>query len=232
MELDRKAFLASAALMLLGPSPDALASSKPITHLPSVKTRRFAWTIDDGVSNSAVRTYLKLAEETNNHLTFFVTSCYSSWKNNASQIRDLLAQGKIQLANHTHSHRNLIDSNDQVVKSQLLGCHNFLLDEFGLDARPYFRPTYGYWDQRVLSLASQMGYTVPVMWRGTLGDTAHISGQQLLDLANRWIVNGQIIVDHANSVKTNYELERITQMIRQRGLKSVTLKEAFGPNYR
>jgi len=224
--------LASAAALLIAPAQSAQAAATPITHLPKSKTRRFAWTIDDGVSNSAVRTYLNLAEKTNHHLTFFVTSCYASWKNNSSQIKDLLAQGKIQLANHTLSHRNLVESSNAIIRNQLLGCHDFLLDEFSYDARPYFRPTYGYWDNRVVSLARELGYTVPVMWRGTLGDTAHVSGQELLDLANRWIVDGQIIVDHANSVKTSYEISQIIEIIKHRGLKSVTLREAFGSNYR
>jgi len=230
MELDRKAFLAATAALLLAPAEVASAKAKPITALPTSTMKRFAWTIDDGVSSSAVRSYLKIAENSNHHLTLFVTSCYPSWKENSSQIRDLLEQGKIQLANHTHSHRNLVASSDVILKSQLQGCHNFLLDEFGYDARPYFRPTYGYWDQRVLKLASELGYTAPVMWYGTLGDNGRNGSRKLLDLANKWIGNGRIVIDHANTPKTSYEIGGILQIIRQKGLRSVTLTEAFSSN--
>ena len=223
--------MVGATAALLTPSQVAFARERPISQLPKSKIKRFAWTIDDGVSNAAVRHYLDLVENHDIHLTFFVTSCYPSWRRNKSQIQDLLEQGKLQLANHTVSHRDLTTSSDAIVRSQLKGCHNFLLDTFGVDARPYFRPTYGYWTKHLIKLASELGYTVPVMWYGTLGDGYGRSQHETLNLANKWVVNGRIVIDHANVPKTSNELLRITEIIQKRGLKSVTLREAFGKNF-
>ena len=232
MELNRKGFLLAASSTLLIPAESAQARTRPIYYLPKSSSRRFAWTIDDGVSNSAVRAYLDLAEEHNQHLTFFVTSCYSSWRKNSAQIQRLLNAGKIELANHTLSHRDLTKSSDAVVRNQLLECHRFLLNEFGYDARPFFRPTYGYWNQRLINLAAELGYTAPMMWMGTLGDTAHLPAAKTISLANQWIANGRIVVDHANSVKSPAEMSGILKVIQARGLKSVTLREAFGRDFR
>ncbi|MFM8926884.1 MAG: polysaccharide deacetylase family protein [Rhodoluna sp.] len=231
MELDRKSFLVGATAALLTPSQVALARQRPISQLPSSKTKRFAWTIDDGVSNRAVKHYLDLVEKRDLHLTFFVTSCYPSWRKNKSQILDLVEQGKLQLANHTVSHRDLTTSSDPIVKSQLKGCHNFLLDTFGVDARPYFRPTYGYWTKHLIKLAAELGYTVPVMWYGSLGDGYNRGKNSTLNLADKWIVNGRIVIDHANVPKSSHDLLRITEIIQRRGLKAVTLREAFGENF-
>jgi peptidoglycan/xylan/chitin deacetylase (PgdA/CDA1 family) len=232
MELDRKGFLIGASALLLGSVQPAQARTQPISRLPQSKKRHFAWTIDDGVSNTAVRNYLNLVEKHDLHLTFFVTSAYPSWRKNKSQIADLLEQGKLQLANHTVSHRDLSTSSDAIVRSQLKGCHNFLEDTFGIDARPYFRPTYGYWTRHLIQVAAELGYTVPVMWFGTLGDGYGHSEKNTLELAEKWVVNGRIVIDHANVPKAPNELLRVVEIIQKRNLKSVTLSEAFGKNFR
>jgi peptidoglycan/xylan/chitin deacetylase (PgdA/CDA1 family) len=232
MEFNRKGFLVAAGTAIVLPASEAQARTSPIYQLPESKTKRFAWTIDDGVSNSAVRSYLDLAEKHNQNLTLFVTSCYPSWRKNKSQIRDLLAQGKIQLGNHTLSHRDLSTSSDAIVRNQLQQCHEFLLETYDYDARPYFRPTYGYWTKHLIKLAAELGYTVPVMWYGTLGDGNNRSQKTVLELANKWVVNRRIVIDHANNPKSANELLRVVEIINRRGMRSVTLREAFGPDYR
>lgn len=232
MELDRKSFLIGASVALILPAQTAEARTSPIYQLPSSKTKRFAWTVDDGVSNSAVKSYLDIAEKHNQNLTLFVTSCYPSWRKNKSQIKDLLAQGKIQLGNHTLSHRDLSTSSDGIVRNQLLQCHDFLMETFDYDARPYFRPTYGYWTKHLIKLAAELGYTVPVMWYGTLGDGYNRPGKSTLELAKKWVVDRRIVIDHANVSKSENDLLRVVEIIQKRKLKSVTLREAFGQNYR
>lgn len=232
MELDRKSFLLGASAALLLPAQPALARTSPIYQLPESKAKRFAWTVDDGVSNTAVKRYLNLVEKHDIHLTLFVTSCYPSWRNNKTQIRELMAQGKIQLGNHTLSHRDLSTSSDGIVRNQLQQCHEFLLENYDYDARPYFRPTYGYWTKHLIGLAAELGYTVPVMWYGTLGDGYNRKGKSTQELANKWVENRRIVIDHANQPKSEEELLAVVRLIKQRKLKTVTLAEAFGKNFR
>jgi peptidoglycan/xylan/chitin deacetylase (PgdA/CDA1 family) len=230
--INRKSFLVGTAATVLLPAQEAFARTKPVFVLPSSHTKRFAWTIDDGSSNSAIKGYLNLAQETDQHLTFFVTSSYSSWRNNSSQIKDLLHQGKIQLGNHTFSHKNLVTASDRVVKDELQKCHDFMLNHFNYDARPYFRPTYGYWDKRVIDLAASVGYTVPVMWYGSIGDSGRTTDARMIELAIQWINSGRIVIDHANKMKAQHTLDQVMRVINVRELKSVTLREAFGKNFR
>lgn len=226
MHIDRRAFLLGAGLTLLGPT-EAEARTRPIYYLPKAIHKKFAWTIDDGVSNSAILSYLNIAEKYDQHLTFFVTSCYSGWKKNHKSIQALVDAGKIQLANHTLSHRDLSKSSAGVIRNQLLECHKFIYNEYGYDARPFFRPTYGYWNDKVLKVAAELGYTAPMMWMGTLGDQANLPAKTTISLAEQWIHSGRIIIDHANSVKSADELNAILNIINRRELKSITLREAF-----
>lgn len=233
MEITRQSFIVAATSALLIPQVQiADARTFPISMLPASSTRRFAWTIDDGASSAAVGAYLNIAENHSQHLTFFVTSCYSSWQTHSAQISRLLGAGKIQLGNHTVSHKDLTKISSAEIKTQIYGCHKFMMEEFGYDARPFFRPTYGNWNLKVLQIAAELGYTAPTMWYGTLGDSGNTPESRVLQLANQWIANRRIVIDHANRLKTQHALDQILGIIRTRGLHSVTLREAFGTKFK
>lgn len=233
MEITRNKFLIGAASALLIPQIDpADARSRIISRLPSSATKRLAWTIDDGASESAVRSYLDIAEKGDNHLTLFVTSSYSSWRANSKQISRLLAEGKIQLGNHTASHRDLTTLSTAQIKKQLYGCHLFMLQEFGYDARPYFRPPYGSSNAKVHSVAADLGYTVPTLWYGSFGDSSGTPEGRVVQLATKWIADERIVIDHCNRLKSQKALNQIQGVIKSRGLRSVTLTEAFGKSFK
>ena len=233
MEISRKKFFIGAASALLIPQIEtAEARSRIISRLPSSPTKRFAWTIDDGASSSAVKSYLDIAEKSDNHLTLFVTSSYSSWRVNSKQISRLLDQGKIQLGNHTFSHQDLTTLSTAQIKKQLYDCHLFMLQEFGYDARPYFRPPYGSSNAKVNSVAADLGYTVPTLWYGSFGDSGDTPEGRVVQLATQWIADERIVIDHCNRLKSKKALNQIQAVIKSRGLRSVTLTEAFGKSFR
>jgi len=233
MEITRKKFLIGAASTLLIPAVEvAEASSTIITRLPSSKAKRLAWTIDDGVSADAVRSYLDIAEKGEHHLTLFLSSMYPSWRTHSKQITRLIAEGKIQLGNHTVNHKDLTTLNSQQVKKQLLDCHNFMINEYGYDARPYYRPPYGLSNAKVHSAAADLGYTVTTMWYGSFGDNFGVPQERVVRFAKKWIADERILIDHCNRLKTQSSLKQIQDIMRARGLKSVTLKEAFGKNFK
>jgi len=233
VEITRQKFLVAATAALLIPQVEiAEAKSTVISRLPASKTRRFAWTIDDGASSAAVKSYLDIAEKGEQGLTLFVTSSYASWRDHSKQICKLLAEGKIQLGNHTTLHRDLTAVSVSEIKKQLYGCHLFMLQEFGYDARPYFRPPYGSTNPTVRSVAAELGYTVPTMWYGSFGDSSNTPEGRVVQLANKWIANGRIVIDHCNRAKSQHALDQIQGFIKAKGLHSVTLTEAFGKNFK
>jgi peptidoglycan/xylan/chitin deacetylase (PgdA/CDA1 family) len=233
MEITRKKFLIGAASTLLIPAVEvAEASSTIITRLPSSKAKRLAWTIDDGVSADALRSYLDIADKDDHHLTLFVSSMYSSWKTHSKQISRLLAEGKIQLGNHTVNHKDLTTLSEKQIKNQIAGCHNFMMGEYGYDARPYYRPPYGLSNAKVRAAAADMGYTVTTMWYGSFGDNFGVPQERIVRFAKKWIADERILIDHCNRLKTQSSLKQIQDIMSARGLKSVTLTEAFGPDFK
>jgi peptidoglycan/xylan/chitin deacetylase (PgdA/CDA1 family) len=107
-----------------------------------------------------------------------------------------------------------------------------MMNQFGYDARPYFRPPYGISDSKVRSVAADIGYTVPTMWYGSFGDNFGVSDERIVQFAKKWVADGRIVIDHCNRLKSKKALTQIKQIMKSRGLQSVTLREAFGPNFK
>jgi peptidoglycan-N-acetylglucosamine deacetylase len=233
IDVNRRIFLASAiggAASLLLPGDPAFAATvnKVIWSLPASKANRFAWTVDDGVSSRAVTDYLRFSSRYNLKFTFFVTSCYSTWSKNKTGITAGLASGRVQLGNHSHTHKNWTRLTEKLIRQDLMGCHNRMLDMFGYDMRPYFRPPYGLYNDRVLAVAAAEGYTKPIMWNGTLADSGSTDELALIRNAKTWIGPGRIVIDHANSTFTADHFNDVLTVVRARGLSTVTLREVFG----
>lgn len=107
-----------------------------------------------------------------------------------------------------------------------------MLQEFGYDARPYFRPPYGSSNAKVHSVAADLGYTVPTLWYGSFGDSSGTPEGRVVQLATKWIADERIVIDHCNRLKSQKALNQIQAVIRSRGLRSVTLTEAFGKSFK
>jgi hypothetical protein len=56
--------------------------------------------------------------------------------------------------------------------------------------------------------------------------------ERILYFAKKWIADERIVIDHCNRLKTQKSLKQIQDIMRSRGLHSVTLTEAFGKNFK
>ncbi|MEN9752361.1 MAG: hypothetical protein RL670_52 [Actinomycetota bacterium] len=237
--MDRRQFLlASAAGMVvpsLGFEPEAArADGWPrgcITVLPKSHTRRLAWTVDDGSSAHALKAYLNLLEaHPDLRLTFFVLSSAPAWHKYRRPITELITAGQAQVANHTRGHINLVRASNSQIARQLRLCNNFIEDNFGVNPGPYWRPPYGYIDKRVMRVAADHGFTKPVLWYGSTGAASYGSGGQPKSVwhnCQKWMTNGRIVIDHANSSETVVNFSRILPMLRERKLATVTIADAL-----
>jgi len=239
MGMDRRLFMAlvaagaSAAWVAEATEAQAHASRHPtIFELPPSTTKRFAWTIDDGVSAGSIAAYTAYAlNDPSLKYNYFVTSSYPSWKRNRSALTELIGRGQVQLANHTRTHPDLRALTSHGIQHALMDCHKFLEDTFGVNAMPFWRPPYGYYNTRVLQAAADIGYTAPTMWYGTLAtDSANLTRSRLHTLAYRWIRDGTVLIDHANNMTAANNFDVLRTAITKRGLAMVTLREAF-PGY-
>jgi peptidoglycan/xylan/chitin deacetylase (PgdA/CDA1 family) len=205
---------------------EKLPKSK-IFRLPESGVKRIAWTVDDGASTAGVRDYLDFVERYDLRMTFFITSIYPAWKKNRKQLQELVDKGQVQLANHTRTHSSLTGLSTAGIKKELRDCERFIEDNFGVSAKPYFRPPFGRIDSRVISVAKDVGYKTPIMWSGSLGDSAQQRKQYILKLGNKWIQDKTILLDHFNDRTPRYVFKELAKHLKRRNLMTVTLDDVY-----
>ena len=198
-----------------------------IRALPVSNIKRIAWTVDDGASAEGIKDYLDFMQEHDLRMTFFITSEYPGWISNRTQVQELVDSGSLQLANHTHFHPSLRGSSDSRIVEELTRCGKFIEDTFGVQVKPYFRPPYGNIDTRVESIASDLGYTSPIMWSGSLGDNARQRRQSMIQLGRQYLQDGNILLDHFNARTPKPVFDELYNLLELRKLQTVTLDDVF-----
>lgn len=212
------------------PVPQFDAPYGPLWSLPPEVGNHFAWTVDDGASPDVVMAYANFAAQTGSRITFFVNGMYAdSWAPAAAVLAPLIASGQVQIASHTFGHPSLTEASDAQIQDELMRNHEFIAQTFGVDARPWYRPPYGNRNERTDAAAAAVGYTVPVMWNGSIGDSGQIAHAILLQEADRWIQPASIVLGHANAPTVTDLFGHLTELIGNRGLRSVTLNDVFRP---
>ena len=198
-----------------------------IRTLPISNVKRIAWTVDDGASTEGIKDYLDFMQEHDLRMTFFITSQYPGWISNRVQVQELVDSGSLQLANHTHLHPSLRSVSNSRIVEELTRCGKFIQDTFGVQSKPFFRPPYGDINSRVASIASDLGYTSAIMWSGSLGDTASQRRQSIVQMGDKYIKDGIILLDHFNSRTPKPVLEKLLKFLVDRKLRTVTLDDVF-----
>ena len=232
--MDRRQFLGLLGAGAVGVSLPSLTSStasaatvRAIRELPKSDVKQVAWTVDDGTSPESVKRYIRLVSENNLRLTFFIYSAMGSWLKNKSELQPLVDSGQIQLANHTAHHPALAGLSTKNIQRELMSAHNFIEKHFGVDVRPYYRPPYGSINQKVINAAADIGYTMPMLWSGSLGDASNIRASRIMVHARESFYDRSIVLAHANNLTSSTVFPSLLKLINSKGLQTVTLIDAF-----
>lgn len=218
---------ASAAATSSNPVPTARAWTGPQTGLPG-EGKYIAWTVDDGADPEVVRAYAEFARRTGTRLTFFINGQYPAFRQHRDLLLPLVKSGQLQIANHTYSHAALTSLADEQIVRELTRNDEEIMRLFGVSSKPYFRPPYGYYDERVLAAAASCGFTRPVLWYGSLADSSNISSAEVYAYAEKYALAQHIVIGHLNYRGVVSELDRIRALLDRRGLTTVTIRDYYG----
>lgn len=186
-----------------------------------------SWTVDDGGDSAVIRGYAEMARDSGIRLTFFPNGRYSGWAENADLIAPMVATGQVEIGNHTFNHLDLTSLSDQQIVDELSTNDEHLAGLFGATVKPFYRPPFGYRNARTDAVAASIGYSNPVMWHGSLADSGVISEDQLLAFAQQWFLAEHIIIGHANHPAVVNVFPQLLQLLRDRALQTVTLRDVF-----
>ncbi len=218
---------ASATATSSNPVPAARAWTGPQTGLPG-EGKYIAWTVDDGADPEVVRAYAEFAHRTGTRLTFFINGQYPAFRQHRDLLLPLVKSGQLQIANHTYSHAALTSLTDEQIVRELTRNDEEIMRLFGVSSKPYFRPPYGYYDERVLAAAASCGFTRPVLWYGSLADSSNISSAEVYAYAEKYALAQHIVIGHLNYRGVVSELDRIRALLDRRGLTTVTIRDYYG----
>ena len=202
--------------------------SGPIYGLPEGSKDIVAWTVDDGFNSDVTVAYAEFVRDSGIRMSFFVCGKAESWANAAPILRPLVESGQVQMANHTHMHSNLLNLSDGQIQADLMENHEIIRGLFGVDAKPYFRPPFGFYDDRVAAAAAGVGYTVPVLWNATLSDSGEIPPPTLMQFADRYMKADNIVLGHANAWPVTTLYPQLLRILEDRNLMAVTLNDVYG----
>ncbi|WP_455113279.1 polysaccharide deacetylase family protein [Rothia mucilaginosa] len=218
---------ASATATSSNPVPEARAWTGPQTGLPG-EGKYIAWTVDDGADPEVVRAYAEFARRTGTRLTFFINGQYPAFRQHRDLLLPLVKSGQLQIANHTYSHAALTSLTDEQIVRELTRNDEEIMRLFGVSSKPYFRPPYGYYDERVLAAAASCGFTRPVLWYGSLADSSNISSAEVYAYAEKYALAQHIVIGHLNYRGVVSELDRIRALLDRRGLTTATIRDYYG----
>jgi peptidoglycan/xylan/chitin deacetylase (PgdA/CDA1 family) len=215
---------------LLPPPPPSARVRLPgggvLSQLPG-KGDLLALTVDDGTNSEVVRAYTQFAKDTGIRLTYFVNGTYDSWTDNLALLRPLVESGQIELGNHTWSHPDLTTLSKGEIAKQLMRNDEFLKKTYGVGAKPYWRPPYAKHNADVDAVASDLGYSVPVLWSGSLSDSTLITEEYIVKMADQYFTPQSIVIGHLNHLPVTHVYPQLVEIIRARNLRTVTLNDVF-----
>jgi peptidoglycan/xylan/chitin deacetylase (PgdA/CDA1 family) len=197
-----------------------------VNALPGEGTS-IALSIDDGTSTAVVAAFVAFAVDANVRLTFFPNGRYPSWEENAAELRPLVDSGQVTLGNHTWSHPDVTTLSDEEVADEIGRNRDFLWRVFGVRDSPFFRPPYGARDARTDRIAADLGHPTIALWNGTLGDARVISPDELMAAARTSFAAQSIILGHANHPTVTTVYGDLLELLRERGLRTVTLADVW-----
>ena len=189
-----------------------------------------ALTLDAGASADPVPRMLQTLRDHHVKITFFLTG---QWiKENPDLTRQIVADGH-EIANHTFSHPDLTKLDDDSIRAELADTEELLRQTAGVTARPFFRPPFGAYDERVLRIAEGAGY-LPVYW--TLDSLDSVGEPKtpafLLDRVTGKLppdkLRGAIILAHCGSDPTADALPQILDRFAAMGFEVKKLSEVLG----
>ena len=122
-------------------------------------------TFDLGYEAGYTKQILDILKENEISAVFFITGHYLN--TNEDLVKRMIEEGHI-VGNHTVNHKSLVELSDEEIEDEIMDLHTALYDKFGYEMT-YFRPPQGEFSERVLEIASSLGYTA-VLWSSAYDD--------------------------------------------------------------
>lgn len=192
-----------------------------------------ALTLDAGGSSEPTPRMLDALAVAKVTLTFFLTGTWM--EQNPDLTRRIVADGH-EIANHSYTHSDFTTLSDEEIAAELMRTEATLARIVGpeVSIRPFFRPPFGAYDDRVLQVIIANGY-LPIYWTfdslDSVGEpkTAEFLTARITTHLPRNEMSGAIILAHCGSAATAEALPTVLATFAAQGIEVRKLSEVLGP---
>jgi peptidoglycan/xylan/chitin deacetylase (PgdA/CDA1 family) len=206
-----------------GPTSSQNASLGEVTRGP-VGKHEIALTFDGGAEADCFEDLITALANTHVQSTFFITGRFTH--EHPDCAAEITKRGH-EIGNHTWSHLNLTQQSDEVVRDEITRAERAILQVSGQDPKPRWRAPYGARDERVLKIATNLGYR-SIYWTIDSLDSVEPkkTPQFLIDRITSKTdteLDGAIILMHVGERSTADALPAIISDLQARGFNLVTI---------
>jgi len=200
-----------------------------ITRGPRGKSE-IALTFDGGAEAECFEDLIAALERAHVNATFFITGRFTQQHGDCAA--EITKHGH-EIGNHTWSHLNLTEQSDEVVRDEITRTESAIVRVSGQSPRPKWRAPYGARDERVLKIASNLGYR-SIYWTFDSLDGVEPAKtpQFLIDRVTSKSdseLDGAIILMHVGVRSTADALPAIIGNLQGRGFHLVTISKLLEP---
>lgn len=192
-------------------------------YLGKTSEKNIYLTFDEGYENGYTAKILDTLKELDVKSAFFVTMPYLEGQQEL--VKRMINEGHI-VGNHTVHHPNLSECSIDEIRQELDILNSKSVELYGYQMK-YMRPPEGAYNERVLALATDMGYKT-IFWSHAYKDW-DVNVQKGRDYAINQVIpylhNGEILLLHAVSKDNADALEEIILKARENGFSFKSLDE-------
>jgi peptidoglycan/xylan/chitin deacetylase (PgdA/CDA1 family) len=188
-----------------------------------------ALTLDAGAGSAPVPSILATLRERDVQITFFLTG---NWiQENPDLARQIVADGH-EIANHSLSHPDFTTLSDAQIIEELAVTEALMQETTGVSTRPFFRPPYGAYNERVLLTVANEGY-LPIYWTldslDSIGEpkTPEFLVERVTGTLTPEELAGSILLAHCGSEETAQALPAILDRFAAMGLEVRMLSDVL-----
>lgn len=184
--------------------------------------KRIALTFDDGPSRKNTAVLLDALKERNVKATFFVLGL--NVVKYPDLVKRMVDEGH-EVGNHTYSHKNLFQLDDDEIKEEIDITNNLIKDITGSNPK-IFRPSYGNYNENIKNIANMevVNWTIDSLdWR--LKNTKKIYNRVIYKLKG----NDIVLLHDIYKTSVNAAI-KIIDKLQAEGYEFVTISEILGLN--
>jgi peptidoglycan/xylan/chitin deacetylase (PgdA/CDA1 family) len=185
-----------------------------------------ALTCDGGADAECFEDLIAALDSAHVNSIFFVTGRFT--QEHADCAAEITKHGH-EIGNHTWSHLNLTEQPDDVVRDEILRAERAIARVSGQSPRPKWRAPYGERNDRVLKIATNLGYR-SIYWTidSLDGVEPKKTSQFLIDRITSKTddqLDGAIVLMHVGERSTADALPAIIANLQGRGFRLVTISK-------